>query len=330
MKSPRRRFLQLAAGAAALSAVSRIVRAQTYPARPVTMIVPFAAGGPSDTIGRIVAEGMRRSLGRPVIIENAVGASGTLGVGRVARTAPDGYTFVLGSWATHVLNGPMFALQYDLTRDFEAVSLITSEPLIIVARKTMPANNLQDFIAWLKLNPDQASQGITGAGGISTVAALLFQKETGARFKLVPYRGGLGPAMLDMVAGQIDFMIDLTTNSLPQVRAGAIRAYAVTSKSRLAVAPYIPTVDETGLPGFYAMNWQAAFLPKGAPKDVIVKLNAAVVAALADQTVRRRLADLGQEIPPREQQTPEALAALQKAEIAKWWPIIKAANIRGE
>jgi tripartite-type tricarboxylate transporter receptor subunit TctC len=330
MTIPRRRFLHLAAGAVALPAVSRIAMAQTYPSRPVTMLVPYGAGGATDTTGRIVAEGMRGPLGQPIIIENVVGASGTIGVGRVARTVPDGYTFVLGGFATHVLNGPMFALQYDLIRDFEAVSLISSEPLMIVARKTMPANNLQEFIAWLKANPDQGAQGTTGAGGVSTVGGLFFKKETGTRFRFVPYRGGLGPAMLDMVAGQIDFMIDFPTNSLPQLRAGAIKAYAVTSKSRLAAAPDVPTVDEAGLPGFYASNWLATFLPKGAPKNVIAKLNAAVVAALADQTVRRRLADFGQEIPPRNQQTPEALAALQKAEIEKWWPIIKAANIKGE
>jgi tripartite-type tricarboxylate transporter receptor subunit TctC len=331
MKLPhRRQFLHLAAGAAALPAVSRIALAQAYPTRPITMVVPYGAGGPGDTIGRIVAEGMRGSLGQPVIVENVVGASGTIGVGRVARASPDGYTFVLGNWATHVLNGPMFALQYDLIKEFEPISLVSSDPLIIVAKKTMPANDLKEFIAWLKANPDKATQGTTGAGGISTVGGVFFQKETGTRFRFVPYRGGLAPAMQDLVAGQIDFMIDTAANSLPQVRAGTIRAYAITSKLRLTSAPDIPTVDEAGLSGFYALNWQATFLPKGAPKDIIAKLNSAVVAALADSTVRRRLADIGQEIFPREQQTPEALGALQKAEIEKWWPIIKAANIKGE
>src|SRR5438552_3960996 len=183
MKLPRRRFLHLAAGAAALPAVSRFAWAQAYPTRPITMVVPYGAGGSGDTIGRIVAEGMRGSLGQPVIVENVVGASGTIGVGRVARASPDGYTFVLGNWATHVLNGPMFALQYDLIKEFEPISLVSSDPLIIVAKKTMPANDLKEFIAWLKANPDKATQGTTGAGGISTVGGVLFQKETGTRFR---------------------------------------------------------------------------------------------------------------------------------------------------
>jgi tripartite-type tricarboxylate transporter receptor subunit TctC len=304
--------------------------AQLYPSRPVTMIVPFGAGGPADAIGRIVAEGMRGSLGQPVVVENVVGASGTIGVGRVAGAPADGYTLVLGNWATHVLNGPMFALKYDLMRDFEPVSLVSSDPLLIVAKKALPAENLKEFIAWLKASPDMATQGTTGAGGISTVGGLFFQKVTGTRFRFVPYRGGLAPAMQDLVAGQIDFMIDTAANSLPQVRAGTIKAYAVTAKARLVAAPDIPTVDEAGLSRFYALNWQAIFMPKGTPKDIVAKLNSAVVAALADPTVRRRLADIGQEVFPSGQQTPEALGVHQKAEIEKWWPIIKAANIKAE
>jgi tripartite-type tricarboxylate transporter receptor subunit TctC len=330
MKLPRRKFLHLTAGAAAQPAVSRIARAQTYPTRPITMVVPYGAGGPGDTIGRIVAEHFRGSLSQPVIIENVAGASGTIGVGRVARAKPDGYTLVLGNWATHVLNGPMFGLEYDLQKDFEPVALVSNDPLLIVAKKSLPAKDLKEFLAWLKANPGKASQGTTGAGGISTVLGLSFQKEADTRFNFVPYRGGLGSAMLDLVAGQIDFMIDTAANSLPQVRTGAIKAYAVTAKSRLPAAPDIPTVDEAGLSGFYALNWQAIFVPKGTPADVIAKLNGAVVAALADPTVQRRLATIGQEIFPRERQTPEALGALQKAEIEKWWPIIKAANIKGE
>ena len=325
----RRQFLHLTAGAAALPAASRIASAQTYPSRPVTMVVPYGAGGPSDTLARIVAEGMRGALGQPVIVENAAGASGTIGVGRVARAAPDGYTFVLGGLAS-VLNGPMFNLQYDLVRDFEPVALIASEPLVIVARKTLRARNLKEFIAWLKENPDNAMQGTSGAGGVATVIGLLFQKETGTRFRFVPYRLGSGPAMLDLAAGQLDFMIDFPTSSLPQVRAGNVQVFAVTSKDRLATAPDVPTVDEAGLPGFHVVSWQGAFVPKGTPKDVIARLNAAVVLALAEPNVRKRLADIGQEAFPREQLTPEALAALQKAEIDRWWPIIKAAGIKAE
>jgi tripartite-type tricarboxylate transporter receptor subunit TctC len=330
MKLSRRRCLHLAASAAALPALSLTVHAQAYPSRPVTMVVAFGPGGPSDVIARILADGMRGSLGQPVVIENIAGASGTIGVGRVARAAPDGYTAVLGNWATHVLNGPMFALQYDLVKDFEPVALVSSDPLMIVGKKALPAKDLKEFVAWLKANPDQATQGTTGAGGISTVGGLFFQRETGTRFRFVPYRVGLAAAMQDLIAGQIDFMIDTAANSLPQVRAGTIKAFAVTSKARLASAPDVPTVDEAGLPGLHALNWQAAFLPKGSPKDVVARLNTAIVAALADASVRKRLAAIGQEIFPRDQQMPEALAAFQKAEIEKWWPIIKAANIKAE
>jgi tripartite-type tricarboxylate transporter receptor subunit TctC len=330
MTLPRRQFLHLAATAGTLHTVSRVAWAQSYPTRPVTMVVAFGAGGPSDVIARILADGMRGSLGQPVVIENIAGTSGTIGVGRVARAAPDGYTLVLGNWATHVLNGPMFALQYDLIRDFEPVALVSSDPLMIVGKKALPAKDLKEFVAWLKANPDQATQGTTGAGGISTVGGLFFQRETDTQFRFVPYRVGLAAAMQDLVSGQIDFMIDTAANSLRQVRAGTIKAFAVTSKTRLAAAPDIPTVDEAGLPGLYALNWQAAFLPKNAPKDVVAKLNAAIVSALADTSVRTRLAGIGQEIFPRDQQTPEALAGSQKAEVEKWWPIIKAANIKAE
>ena len=327
-KASRRQFLALTAGAIALTSVCPDAMAQTYPSRPITMVVAFGAGGPSDIIARILAEGMRGSLGQPVVIENVPGASGTIGVGRVARAAPDGYTLVLGNWATHVLNGPMFALQYDLEKDFEPVSLVSSDPLIIVARKTMPARDLKEFIAWLKADPNSATQGTTGAGGISTVGGLFFQKETDTRFRFVPYRVGLGAAMQDLVAGHIDFMIDTAANSLLQVRAGTIKAFAVTGRKRLAGAPDIPTVGEEGLPGLQALNWQAVYLPKGAATDIVAKLNSAVVAALADASVRRQLADIGQEIFPRDQQTPEALRAFQRAEIEKWSPIIKAANMK--
>jgi tripartite-type tricarboxylate transporter receptor subunit TctC len=326
----RRHVLQMAMTAATLPVLSRMAWAQPYPTRAVTMVVAFGPGGPSDVIARLLAEVMRTSLGQPVVVENIAGASGTIGVGRVARAAPDGYTLVLGNWATHVLNGPMFTLQYDLIKDFEPVGLVCSDPLMIVGKKALPANDLKEFVAWLKANPDQATQGTTGAGGISTVGGLFFQRASGTRFRFVPYRVGLAAAMQDLVAGQIDFMIDTAANSLPQVRAGNIKAFAVTSKSRLPAAPEIPTVDEAGLPGLYALNWQAAFLPKNAPKDVVAKLNAAIVAALADASVQTRLAGIGQQIFPRDELTPEALAAFQKAEVEKWWPIIRAANLKAE
>jgi len=327
MNRPRRQFLQLAAGAAALPAMSRMARAQAWPSRPITAIVSFAAGGSGDTIGRILAEHMRTTLGQTIVVENIGGAAGSIGVGRVARAAPDGYTLIFGNWPTHVLNGAIYSLPYHVLNDFEPIAMIASESIVIVAKKAMPANNLKELIAWMKANPDKASAGTTGAGGVGHVIGVFFQKETGTQFQFVPYRG-LAPAMQDLVSGQIDIMFDTSANSLPQVRGGNVKVYAVTSKERLASAPDIPTVDEAGLPGFHISNWRGLWAPKGTPKDVIAKLNDAVVRALADPTVRKRLADLGQEIPPREQQTPEALGAYQKADIERWWPIMKAANIK--
>ena len=329
MKLPRRQFLHLAAGAAALPVVSRLACAQTYPTQPITVVVPFAAGGSTDVAARILSERMRSSLGQPVIIENVAGANGSTGVGRVARAPPDGYTLVIGIWNTHVANGALYTLPYNVLDDFEPISLIATQPYLIVAKKTLPANDLQGLIAWLKANSHKASQGHAGVGGGSHVAGALFQAQTGTHFQFVPYRGG-GPALQDLLAGQIDIMIDPPANSLEQVRSGNIKAYAVTAKTRLASAPDIPTVDEAGLPGFYMSLWQALFAPKGTPKDIIVKLNAASMEALADSTVRSRLDDLGQEIYPRDQQTPKALRIFQKAEIDKWWPIIKAAGIKAE
>jgi tripartite-type tricarboxylate transporter receptor subunit TctC len=303
--------------------------AQTYPTRPITMIGPYAAGGPTDTIARIMAEGMRASLGQAVVVETVTGAAGSLGAARVARAAPDGYTISMGQWGSHVVTGAIYALPFDIFGDFEPIALITDIPYGIVARGGMPQPDLRSLIAWLKANPAQASVGTGGVGSPPQVGAIFFQNATGVRFQFVPYRGS-GPAMQDLVAGQIDMMFDSPTNSLPQVREGRIKAYAIMAKERLAAAPEIPTVDEAGLPGFYFSVWHALWAPKGTPKDVVAKLNAAVVAALADPLTRKRLTDLGQEIMPRDRQTPEALRAFHKAEIDKWWPIIKAAGIKGE
>jgi tripartite-type tricarboxylate transporter receptor subunit TctC len=303
------------------------VIAQVYPSRTITMVVPFPAGGSTDAIGRILSEHMQASLGQSVIIENAGGAGGSIGVGRVARAPPDGYTIDIGQWDTHVLNGAIYPLAYDVVKDFEAFALISSNPFLILAKKAMPANDLKGLIAWLKENPEKASLAVPTAG--QRVAGVLFQKQTDTRFQFVPYRGG-GPAMQDLVGGHIDLMIIQAAVALPQVRDGAIKAYAVTAKSRFAAAPDIPTVDEAGLPGLYISGWFGLFAPKGTPKPVIEKLNTAVVGALADPKVRERLANLGQEIFPRDQQTPEALATYHKADVEKWWPIIKAAGIKAE
>jgi len=301
--------------------------AQGYPSRPITINVGFPAGGPSDTVARILSEPMRVSLGQPVVIENVTGAGGTIGVGRVAHAAPDGYMLSLGGWNTHVVDGAIYALSFDVLRDFEPILLIASNPYLVVARKAMPANDLRGLISWLKANPEKATAGMC-IGCPQHVFAAFFQDVTGTRFQLVPYRGA-APAIQDLVAGRIDIMLDSPVSSLQHVNAGAIKAYAVTAKNRLVSAPEVPTVDEAGLPGFYASQWFALWAPRSTPRPVIDKLNAAVVHALADPNVQRRMADLGLQIFPPEQQTPEALAAFHRAEIEKWWPIIKAANIKG-
>jgi tripartite-type tricarboxylate transporter receptor subunit TctC len=316
-----------AAAAVLLAGAPAQAQAQDYPSRPVTVIVPFVAGGPVDTIGRILGERMRVTLKQPVVIENVGGAAGSIGVARAARAAPDGYTLSLGNWATHVVNGAIYPGDVHVLNDFEPISLIVTQPEIIVARKSMPADDLKGFVAWLKANAAKAVQGTSGHGSAGHVAGIFFQKLIGAQYQFVPYRG-LAPAMQALLGEQVDMLIDVPASSTPHIKAGAIKAYAVTADKRLAALPDLPTVDEAGLPGLYASVWYGLWAPKGTPKEVIATLQAAVVDALADATVRQRLETLGMEIFPREQQSPQALGTLHKADIDKWWPIIKAANLK--
>jgi tripartite-type tricarboxylate transporter receptor subunit TctC len=328
MKLGRRKFLHLAAGAAALPALSRIdyAQAQSYPSRPITLIVPGPAGGAADAIGRILAEQMRPSPGQPIVIENVSGADGSIAAGRVARAKPDGYTIDLGYLGNHVLNGAVYSLQYDVLNDFAPISPLNTTPAFLFARRTMPAKDLNELIGWLRANPNKASMGVVAVG--PRLINEWFRLETGTQYTLVPYRGQ-APARQDLLAGQIDLFFD-TPDALALARAGSIKTYAVTSKTRSALAPDIPTFAELGLPKFSWSAWVGFFAPKGTPRDIISKLNAAAVEALADPAVRSRLIGLGFEIFPREQQTPEVLGALVKADAEKWWPIIKAAGIKAE
>ncbi len=329
MRLPRREFLRLAAGSAGFATLSSIAWAQSYPTRPITMNVPYAAGGPLDVMARVIADGLRGVLGQTIVIENVAGAGGSIGAARAARAAPDGYTISAGNWSSHVATGAIYTLPFDPLKDLEAVTMLPSEPNLIIARKDFPANTLGELIAWLKNNPDKASAGTSGIGGPSYMAAAFFQARTGTRFQLVPYRGA-GPAMLDLVASQLDIMLTGPAIALPHVRDGSIKVYAVTAKDRIAAAPDIPTTDETGSAGFYFSVWSGLWVPKGTPSAIIAKLSAAVRDALADPAVQRRLAVLSYETPPPEMLGPKPLAQVHKAEIEKWWPIIKAAGIKGE
>jgi tripartite-type tricarboxylate transporter receptor subunit TctC len=302
---------------------------QPYPSRPITVIVPFAAGGPTDTIARIMAERMGRALGQPVIAENVAGAGGSIAVNKVVRSAPDGYTVSIGHLGTHVIVGAVQTLSYDALTDLEPVAMIATNPQIIVTKMAVPAKNLTELIAWLKANRDKVSSGTGGPGTPSHVSAVYMSKLIDVPIEIIHYRGS-GPALQDVIAGHVDMTFDQAANALPQVRGGKVKAFAVTSKTRLAAAPDIPTVDEAGLPNFYMSIWHAYWVPKGTPKAVIARLNAAIVESLADPAVRQRLADLGQEIPTPDQQTPEALRAHHKAEIDKWWPVIKGAGIKSD
>jgi tripartite-type tricarboxylate transporter receptor subunit TctC len=326
MKLPRRKFLQFAGAAALAPAFSRVTAAQTYPSRPITMIIPYPAGGPNDAVGRVVAERMRASLGQAVIVENVGGANGSIATGRAARANPDGYTIVLGGMSPHVLNGAFYSLPYDVLNDFAAVSPLATTPTILFGRKTLPAKNLNELIAWLKASPNKALAGIT-TSSIHLVTAF-FQKESGTQFAFVPYRGG-APALQDLVAGQIDLLF-YSPDALPLMRAGSIKAYAATTDTRVALAPDIPTFREIGLLSLSFPIWNALFAPKGTPTEIIDRLNAATVEALADPAVRSRLAGLGWEAFPRDRQTPAALIAMQKADAQKWWPVINELGIRAE
>jgi tripartite-type tricarboxylate transporter receptor subunit TctC len=303
--------------------------AEDFPSHPITIVVPFSAGGPSDAMTRILAERMQRTLGQTITIENVTGAGGSLGVGRVVRSPPDGYTVGFGHLGTHVANGAIYKLGYDLVTDLEPVVLLPSNPMIIVSKNAVPAKSLGELLAWLKARPTPATAGTAGAGSGSHIAGLYFENATGIKLQYVPYRG-TAPALNDLVAGQIDIIVDQLSNSIAQVRAGTIRGYAVTDAKRVESASDIPTTDEAGLPGFHMTLWSGLWVPKDTPQAIVAKLNAAAVDALNDPGVRAKLENLGLQMTPADQLSPQALGALQKAEIAKWWPMLKAADVKVE
>jgi tripartite-type tricarboxylate transporter receptor subunit TctC len=298
---------------------------QIYPSRPVTIVVPFAAGGPLDTLARIMSDRLGKELGQTVVIENQPGAGGSTGVGHVVRAAADGYTLCLGNWSTHVINASVYKLSYDLTQDLTPVALLTSNPQLIVGRKSLPAKTLPELIAWLKEN--NANLGSAGVGSASHASGLFLEQRTGAELAFAHYQGG-GPALRDVLAGHLDLMFDQVSTSLPHVKDGQLKVFAVTAEHRLAIAPEIPTVDEAGLPGFYISVWNGVWAPKGTPPEIVAKLAAAFSRTLDDEAVAKRLTALGQQIPNKAKRSPDDLAALQLAELAKWSPIIRLAKFK--
>lgn len=325
----RRQIVTWAGAAVAATAISGTAWPDSFPSRPITLVVPFAAGALNDIVARVLGEGFHKALGQPGIVENVTGADGTIATSRVARAAPDGYTLIVGSWNTHVANSLIYPVQYDVVKDFAPVAVLPDAPMFLIAKKTEPANNLKEFIAWLKANPGKASIGTAGVGSAPHMLALLFRKETGTQFNLIPYRGA-APAMQDVIAGQIDATFITVGPALSQVLSRNVKAFGVTAAHRVPAAPEIPTLEEAGLNNFTFAYWAGLFAPRGTPNDVIAKLSGAVAATFNDPKVRQKLTGQGFEVPPTSQMTPQAMAALQKAEIAKWWPIIKQAGIKAQ
>jgi tripartite-type tricarboxylate transporter receptor subunit TctC len=329
MTFPRRTFLRLAAGAAALPALPYVVRAQAYPSRPITMVVPYLAGGPADGLARPLAERMSKALGQPVVVENVPGQSGVPGVERAVKAAPDGYTLSYGHNGSHVVNGAVYSLSYDLRSDLEPVALLPSNPLMISARKDFPAANLAELIAWVKTNPGKVGVGNVGPASGTNVNAIYFQNITGGRFQFVPHKS-VQTAIKALTSGELDLLFDQASHSLSYLRAGTIKVFAVASKTRTVSAPDVPTTDEGGLAGFHSANWYGLWAPKGTPKDIVVRVNRAVVESLADPELVKQLSQQGLDMPPADQRTPEALAAFHKSEIETWWPILQAAGIKAK
>ncbi len=306
---------------------SSISVAQPWPTKSISIVVPFSAGGPTDTLARIISEPMRRFLGQTVVVDNVTGAGGTIGVGRVARAAPDGYTVSVGHWGTHVVNGAYYDLNYDLLKDFEPVGMFADNPQVVVSNNAVPAKNLKELVTWIKGNPDKLKFGTGGIGGASHMSGIYFMNRLGMKTEYIAYRGG-APAMAALLGGEVNVYVTQVASAVPQLRPGKIRGYMVTAAKRQSAAPDIPTADEAGMPGLYTSVWHALWVPRGTPKDTNMKLNAALVEAMKDSNVRKRFADLGQDIPAGEGLSQQALSRHHKAEIDKWWPIIKAAGLR--